>query len=310
MREPCATRVPQQDSQPVFRRLGATHDAPLRVKAWKRRQWGELGWRTQATHLVVLEEVPQTHPLQVHVMLYDLHTGQGQAGARQTLDLDGDGAAAHATLRRWIGRHVTLLPDSFAFSPSVRRFFFAGRGGWQVLGDAQAPSWLPGIVGNWTMTSVKHPGTYAPWDLSLQLGPELIAAWDDQILTLGRQPKDPNPQKAAVTLVHAGVLYGATGTLHTPAGAFSLRAGGGGALTWHWRDGAFVDWDGSLYLVGAAAWTIFVSENLFLRFEAASYATRRDHVVAPDYALSHWNEVKLAFGWYVPEWRSALRRLF
>jgi hypothetical protein len=311
--KPCARRIDPAATDAIFRRHGVTHEKPFKADRYGRTRLNELGLRTGATHLVVLAVTDREQEIDAAPEIADLHTLHSQQAPPFVVDLRQDERAPRHPIRAFLGRHVQLLPNSLGFAPSVKAFTWEPRNGRTVVGDRPAPSRVPDLVGNWTLLSVDHPGGWEPWDVSLRLHPDIVFGWHARVLDTASKATDGtlyDRRTTPVQVVQSGLTYGLTGTLHTPAGAFSASLGLGGGFAWHWASGTYRDWDAGLYASAGAAWTVFASENVFLRLGVTSTGSGTPHAVGDDYGLVGWVVSSLTLGWYVPEWRSVVRGWF
>lgn len=304
----CHRLVSPDESDKILRRQGVTHATGLDITQRPREKLNELGLRTGASHLTVLQVRAVDDHIEATPTVYDLHTLAGTPGPPLTLDLAQSKLTLWQRVVQWTGRHVQLLPDSLGFAPSQKRFEFKPNAGNLFLDDQPTPAWLPALVSNWTLLSVDHPGSYQPWDATARLGPRVLFGYESRALRYG--PDKAMGHKAEVTLLDLGALYGPTGTLHTPLGALSAFLGIGLAGAWHWHDGQFVAGRVPVMTSAGVAWTAFVTENLFVRGDISSYAATSPQVLGKGYQLETWSAVSLALGWHVPEWRQVVRGWF
>lgn len=304
--QPCDKLVDPSDSDKLFRRQGVSHETPFRIADRPRKHLNDLGFRTKASHLVVLAVRADGDQLLAQPTVYDLHTLQAVQEPPLQLDL---ALRAQPLWRRslaWLARHVQLLPDSVGFAPTQKLFQFREAGTTRLLVDSDTPSWLPALVGNWTLLSVDHPGPYRPWDGTLRFGPQILFGYASRRVTM---PGGAQPPSREVTLLELGGLYGVTGTVHTPGGALSAFVGAGWGGAWAWQDGGWWGFRAPIVASVGVAWTAFLTENIFLRVDASSYASQRAQVTGAGYELHDWTALSTTLGWYVPEWRRIVRNL-
>lgn len=304
----CDRRTDLSETEKILRRQGITAEKGLNFDRYRRAHLNELGLRTGATHLVVLDVKPDGDRIKGVAVIRDVHSLQAAPPLPVDLDLGIGRQPWYRRAARWIGRNVQLLPDSVGYAPTQREFQFLPNGDNDYVEDKASASWVPAVLTNFTLLSVDHPGPYQPWDATLRFGPRVLFGYAVRDLEYGKL--DAPVQRAAIRMLELGGLFGATGTVHTPMGAGSAFLGLGAAAAWHWRDGRYTD--ARVPVVGGlgAAWTAFVSENIFLRWDVTFYQSGTPVLAGPDYELRQWATGTVALGWYVPEWRSAVRSWF
>ncbi|MBM4343393.1 MAG: hypothetical protein FJ100_08445 [Deltaproteobacteria bacterium] len=304
----CDRRTDLAETEKLLRRQGVTAEKGLAFERYRRGHLNELGVRTGATHLVVLDVKPEGDRVKGQAVVRDMHTLKAEPAAAVDLDLGIGRQPWYRRAARWIGRNVQLLPDSVGYAPTQREYQFVPNGGNDYVEDRASPSWVPAVLTNFTLLSVDHPGPYQPWDATLRFGPRVLLGLAERDLDYGVHTAPV--QKAAVRMFEAGGLFGATATVHTPLGAGSAFAGLGAAGTWHWRDGRYVGV--KVPVVGGlgTALTAFVSENVFLRVDVTMYRSSTPALAGAGYELTQWATGTVALGWYVPEWRGVVRSWF
>ncbi len=303
----CDCRVDPDQAEALLRRQGISNERGLDPPNHRRQLLNQLGWRSGATHVAVLETKLDGDAVLITPALWSLFSLQKQLDDPMAFDLQLRRQPRWRRALAWLGRHMSVLPDSVGYAPTGKTFDFIGVDGHQVAGVTLTPSSVPALLGNWSLLSVEHPGAFRPWDLSWDLGPRVLLGYgavDVQVVAA------KEVFRRSVRLLDLGGLYGATGTAHTPVGALSLFAGLGWAPTWHWAQGHYVGFAAPVVASVSAAYTAFATENLFLRAEASSFESQSPSARGDGYGLWRWTTVSFTLGWYAPEWRSRLRSLW
>ncbi len=304
----CDRRTDLGETEKVLRRQGVTAEKGLVFDRYRRAHLNELGLRTGATHLAVLDVAPVDDHIVGAAVIRDMHTLKASPPLPVNLDLGIGRQPWYRRAASWIGRNVQLLPDSVGYAPTQREYQFMPTAGNDYVQDRASPSWVPAVLTNFTLLSVDHPGPYQPWDATLRFGPRVLLGYAVRELDYGKA--NSTVHKASLRLLELGGLFGATGTVHTPLGAGSAFLGLGAAGAWHWRDGRYIDARVPVVGGAGAAWTAFVSENVFLRIDLTAYNSSTPVLAGPGYELKQWATGTVALGWYVPEWRSVVRSWF
>lgn len=302
----CARVAPQQEVNELLSRFGFDHHTGVDVASVPRHRLNELGFRTKATHLVTFSVPGDGQAFEVTPTLHDLHSLESETDT--PLAVDTFGVVSSNPVLRWLGRHVSLLPNAVAFAPSFKSFDFVPRGETTgTIGVEATGSGLPSVLVNWTVGWLEHPDRYGEWAANLGFGPGAYLGYNARTLTL---PTAGEALTTDVSALHLIALYNGSLVFHTPAGALSATIGLGLGGAFHWEADAYQGAGLRGYAMVEAAWTGFVTERVFVKLAIVAYAPTSPELEGAGYALNGWSQTTLTVGWFMPGLRSQVRSLF
>ncbi|MCA2960202.1 MAG: hypothetical protein IOD12_08115 [Silvanigrellales bacterium] len=311
---PCDELVAIDDSRSLLLRYNITHERAFDdISNFSVAQTNTFGYRTQATHFVLLRAVGARvgvaqESLQFQWLVYDLHSRAKTSDGTLSATPTGASVLERAFWRRALSWTVGLVPNSVGFALGDKDLELSGVSENGVsASNARDKQSLPALVSNWTLLSVYHPYQYSTWALDFDFKPEAISYY------FAREMDLDLPDGSRILDYQSDGFYllglaNFVGTLHTPAGAFSLGGGLGPAFI------AVADSEGyrnnTLRMVRAlqANYTAFMTENVFLR--AGVIGFDGNDTIDTGYVRFRVSAMtSLTLGVFTPEARSWLRSL-
>lgn len=304
--ETCASVASQESVNELLGRFGFDHAIEMDVAKVPRHRLNEIGYRANATHLVTFTTPDDQQVLETTPTLHDLHSLESETDA--PLSVDTSGVVSRNPVVRWLGRHMSLLPNAVAFAPSLKTLDFVPRGETTgAIGVKSTGSVLTSVLANWTVGWVEHPDRYGAWAVDVGFGPGAYVGYNARELTL---PGSRGEQPTKVGALHAIALYDGSLVFHTPVGALSGSVGLGLGGAFHWENGTYQGVGLRGYAIIEAGWTAFVTDHVFVKLAIVGYGPTSPELEGDGYALSGWSQTSLTIGWFMPGFRRQVRSLF
>lgn len=304
--KPCVSVVDPMRTYPVFARYSVTHESLFEPALERRERLNALGYETGASHLAVLRVEESGNRLTVKPELYDLHSLAVTEDTPFLVLLEPGSEHDRVGVLAFLRRYVRLLPNSVGFAAISKDMEFVPQGDVTSLRTIIAPSSLPSIVGNLSVLWLRPPNEFDNWELAMKFTPTVGFSWNTRRLELQR------PSGAETHDVTAAFLTAqAKGTLfwRTPIGIFSFAAGAGPGLTMAGENSPLGHVSADLWASAEVAWTLFVTEAVFVRLAAEAAAGGSNVVDTPLYRLDGFRAVGISVGYYLPEFRAWVRGL-
>lgn len=303
--QPCDSVVEPSETNSLFKRFVRSAEKEDLLNKKNRDKLNTLGLRTGASHIVFLESEIKEGSARLIPHVVDMHSEvvvESYSPPMEIAEIE-----RYEAENKSIFTYVNLLPNSIAFGSTSRDFDDTPPKGFDSV-EVTQQSKLPKYISNVKILSVDNPLQFDPWDLTLSFYPSISTSF---MLADVKSTQGGISQNNEIQFFYLSVPYEFGPTVHTPLGALSLSIGLGPMFTY------FTDSDDNTaanmtgIFTTRFAYTAFMSENVFMRFEYFQQMTLFEPFIDRTYMRpSSLMEGALVIGYYFPEGRSALRQIF
>lgn len=301
-----------------FYNLDSSRD--LTIDSFMQSQLRELGFISQATHIVFFTEKSSDSTIIVEPKIYDLHrlTEDRSFGELSLAITDAQRVAGFHSVN-WFSRTISFFPNSVTLSSdsNVTGQGLDAQGGYE-LKDVSEARGIPRYISAFGIDSVAHPKGYKTWDTTWTVFPALFGSFNDLTLTFepaanteARSSSSPTPAPFDYRIRYLYLLPSVnTGPqFFTPIGTFGIYAAAGPLLLFM-KDSIGNEWQRGTLAIGVKfEWYAFLSERFYIQLYAGYYGMNDPILDTQFFTSTNIVNSGVGIGYYFPAIKSKARKL-